>query len=83
MSRHGVLYLFRAAVKGAVVGFLAWLIIIGLLALAAWVLSGKAPWFEVQQTAFLATALLLGVLFIGGETFLSFLSARTKRQTPP
>ena len=78
MARHEVLYLLRAAVKGAFIGFLAWLIGVTLFGTAALALSDTSELIKFRAANFLPSAILLGVLLIGGEAILAFLSAWMK-----
>ena len=79
MARREVLSLLRAALKGAFIGFLAWLIGVTLFGTAALALSGTSGLIKFRATNFLPSAILLGVLLIGGEATLAFLSAWMKR----
>ena len=78
MARHEVLSLLRAAVKGAFIGFLAWLIGVTLFGTAALALSDTSELIKFRAANFLPSAILLGVLLIGGEAILAFLSAWMK-----
>jgi hypothetical protein len=78
MARRGVLCLLRAALKGAFVGFLAWLIGVTLFGSAALVLSDTSELIKFRGATFLPSAILLGVLLIGGEAALAFASAWMK-----